>query len=95
MGNDDSQPHPGFAIFINTLFEGEVPLYRDGEGKPYFYATREEAECEIVDDLMTRLQEYMEGERDFEDAITVEEYILPVERLADGSVVTEDGGRFH
>jgi hypothetical protein len=43
---------------------------------------------------MTRLQEFLDGERDFDDAITVEEYVVPVTLLADGSVVDEDGRRF-
>lgn len=71
-----------------------MPLWRDGDGYPYFYPTREEAERDIVDDLLIRLEEYLAGQREFEDAITVEEYILPVERLADGSVVTESGDTF-
>jgi hypothetical protein len=33
----------------------------------------------------------MEGERDFDDAITVEEYVVEVEVRPDGRVVTADG----
>jgi len=77
----------GYGIFINTIEEGEVPLWLDGEGKPCFYSTREEAEREVVDDLLNRLEEYLAGEREFEDAITVEEYVLPVKRLPDGTLV--------
>lgn len=94
MGNEISQSRNGFAIFINTLCEGEVPLWRDGDGYPYFYLTCEGAEREIVDDLLNRLEEYLAGQREFEDAITVEEYILPVERLADGAL-RDEWGREH
>ena len=90
MGNEIIQAVQGYAIFINTIGEGHVPLWFDGDGKPVIYATREEAEREIVDDLMIRLQEYLAGERDFEDAIAVEEYILPVERLPDGVIVVAE-----
>ena len=95
MGNDDSQPRQGYTIFIDTLFEGRVPLWRDGDNKPCFYETQNEAEREIAEDLIQRLQDFLKGEREFEEAMTVEEFILPVDRLPDGSVVTEDGGRFH
>lgn len=84
----------GFGIFINTVGEGEVSLWRDGEGKPYFFETSKEAEETIIEDLMARLQECLDGGRDFDDAITVEEYILPVERLADGSL-RDEWGREH
>ncbi len=94
MGDDISQARQGFAIFINTLCEGEVTLWRDGEGMPCFFETSKEAEETIIEDLMTRLQECLEGEREFDDAITVEEYILPVERLADGSL-RDEWGRVH
>lgn len=53
-----------------------------------------EAQREIADFMMTRLQEFLDGERDFEDAITVEEYIVEVELLADGTVVDASGNRF-
>jgi len=94
MGTDISQARHGFGIFINTVFEGEVTLWRDGEGKPYFFETSKEAEVEIIEDLMARLQECLDGERELDDAITVEEYILPVERLADGSL-RDEWGREH
>ena len=67
---------------------------RDGEGLPCVFDTELEAQREIVDNAMTRLQEFLDGERDFDDAITVEEYVVPVTLLADGSVVDEDGRRF-
>lgn len=87
MGNEIIQAVQGYAIFIDTICEGRVPLWRAANGQPVFYVTRAEAEHEIVDDLMTRLQEYLTGEREFEDAIAVEEYVLPVERLPDGVIV--------
>jgi len=84
----------GYCIYINTLLEGEVPSVRDGEDKPWVFATRVEAEREIADNTITRLQEFMDGERDFEDAMTVEEYIVEVDVLPDGSVIDADGNHF-
>jgi hypothetical protein len=43
---------------------------------------------------MEKLRQFLEGERDFEDAMTVEDYILPVDVLLDGSVLDEDGNCF-
>jgi len=67
---------------------------RGGGDKPFVFGTRLEAEREIADLLMTRLQEFMDGRRDFEDAMTVEEYVVEVDLLPDGSILTEDGGHF-
>lgn len=85
----------GFCIIIDTLCEGAVPSVREGkENKPCVFATELEAQREIGDFMMTRLQEFMDGERDFEDATTTEEYIVEVEVLPDGSVIDTDGNRF-
>lgn len=86
--------HRGFCIYINTLCEGAVPSVTEGKGKPCVFATEIEAQREIADFVMTRLQEFMEGERDFDDAMTVEEYVIEVDALPDGSVVDADGNHF-
>ena len=83
----------GFCIFIDNVCEGSVPSVREGE-RVCVFATRREAELEIVDFLQTRLREFIDGERDFEDAITIEEYIVEVDVLPDGSILTEDGSVF-
>ena len=76
-----------FCIFIDTVCEGTVPAVRDGDDRPCLFETRKEAEREIVDFHMTRLQEFLDGEREFEDALTIEEYIAEVDVLPDGSVI--------
>ena len=85
---------PTFCIYIETIGEGAVPSARDDKDMPCVFVTRVEAEREIVDNLMTRLQEFIEGEREFEDAISVEEYVVEVDALPDGSIVDEDGNHF-
>ena len=55
------------------------------------YPAERAAQIEIAETLILRLEEFIAGARDFEDAMTVEEYILPVEVAPDGSVRTEDG----
>lgn len=83
----------GFCIYINTFCQGPVPLVSDENGYVVF-ATELEAQREIVDNQMTRLQQFLDGERDYEDAIEVEEYVMSVTVNSDGVIVDEDGRRF-
>ncbi len=90
-----NQPiRPAFAIFITTVCEGTIPAWGDKDGLPITYATERDAQLEIIDDLQERLRQFIAGERDFADAITVEQFILPVDVSADGSITTEDGSVF-
>ena len=43
---------------------------------------------------MIRLRQFLDGEREFEDAIEVEEYIVPVTLHPDGKIVDEHGRYF-
>jgi len=83
-----------YCVSIVAECEGMVPSVFDEKGRPVLFATQREAELEIADCLMTRLQELIEGEREFEDAITVEEFVMEVEVLPDGSIIDSDGNRF-
>jgi hypothetical protein len=85
---------PAFSIFINTSCEGTLPLWYDERGLPVTYATERDAQTEIVDDLQARLHQFVMGERDFEDAVTIEEFILPVDVRCDGSISIADGSTF-
>ncbi len=67
---------PRYTIWIDTLCDGPVPSVLDVDGKPVLFATEEAAQREIVDLMMTRLQEFLDGHRDFEDAVTVDEYVV-------------------
>lgn len=82
----------GFCIFIRTLCQGVVPSSFDEGDRPVFYREEIEARREIAEYTIERLQQFLRGERDFEDAITVEEYIAPVTRYADGTII-DDAGR--
>jgi hypothetical protein len=85
---------PAFCIFIDTVCGGRVPAWHDESQLPVIYPTVEGAQREIADDVMNRLQQFLNGERDFDDAMTIEDYILPVDVLPDGSIVDEDGNIF-
>jgi hypothetical protein len=92
----------GFCIFINTLFQGPVPSVKESSPSDAanasericVFSTEREAQLEIVDFMMTRLQQFIDGERDFEDAVTLEEYVVEVDVLPDGSIVDADGNEF-
>ena len=66
----------------------------DGEGRYVVFETELEAQKEIVDNQMSRLQQFLDGEREFEDAIEVEEYALPVTVHPDGVITDADGNNF-
>lgn len=83
-----------YAIFTRTVCEGLVPAWYDDRNLPVTYASELEAQREIADGLMEHLQQFLDGERDFEDAISVEDFILPVDVWSDGSISTEDGSTF-
>jgi hypothetical protein len=86
--------HPAFCIFIDTICEGRIAAWHDENGMPVVYPTVEAAQREIADDVMEKLRQFLEGERDFDDVMTVEDYILPVDVLSDGSILDEDGNCF-
>lgn len=85
----------GFCIYIDTVCEGPVPIEHDGNGNIIVHATRESAEREIAGDVIDRLQQFLAGERYFDDAMTVEEYVEEVDVLPDGSIIDESGRQFH
>jgi hypothetical protein len=85
---------PAFCIYINTIYNGPIPSVRDGCGKPCVFKTELEAQREIADNAITRLREFIAGEREFDDAMTIEEFIVPIDVNPDGSIVDEEGNCF-
>jgi hypothetical protein len=79
----------GFCIFIDTVCDGPVPSVF-GRQAPVVYATEEDAQREIADNHINRLQEFLDGQRDFEDAVTVEEYVVPVCVQPNGDITDSD-----
>jgi hypothetical protein len=83
-----------YAIFTRTIGEGLVPVWHDESNLPVTYATELEAQREIAKDLMEQLRQFLEGSREFDEAITTEDFILPVDVWRDGSISTEDACTF-
>ena len=83
----------GYAIFCPTVFQGTMPAcYEDDD--PLAFATELDAQREIADNQLTRIQQFLGGERDFDDAITTDEFVLPVNVWPDGSISTGWGRRY-
>jgi hypothetical protein len=93
-GGNANRVAKGFCIFIDSVCEGRVPVWRDGAGAFVVFKSKLEAQREIADDLRLRLGEFLAGQRDFEDAIWVEDYVLEVSVGSDGSIVDGDGNVF-
>jgi len=85
----------GYCIYIHTLCQGPVPVVSDGEGKYAVFETELAAQQEVADYAMTRIQQFLDGERDFDDAMTVEEFIVQVTVHPDGIITDEDGRCFN
>ena len=94
MNSNRKDPALGFCIYIDTISKGPIPVERTDAGYPFVYPTREAAEREIANDTLRRIQQFLVGERDFEDAMTIEEYVVDVDVLPDGSIVDEAGNHF-
>lgn len=80
-----------YAIFTRTICEGLAPAWYDEKNLPVVYATEFEAQREIADDLMEHLRQFLAGEREFEDAVSIDDFVLPVDVWPDGSISTEEG----
>lgn len=68
-----------------------MPACYDETDYPVIFSTELAAQREIADNQLTRLQEFLDGERDYEDAIVTDEFIVPVDVWPDGSISIECG----
>jgi hypothetical protein len=88
---ESKQPiRSGYAIFCTTLCQGTMPSCYE-EDYPVVFTTELEAQREIADHQLIRIQQFLDGERDFVDAITTDEFVLSVDVWPDGSISIEDG----
>ena len=93
MPKSQRRPRTGYAIFCPTVFQGPMPAcYEDDY--PVVFGTEREAQIEIANHQLTRSQHFLDGERDFDDAITTDEFVLPVRIWPDGSISTENGRKY-
>jgi hypothetical protein len=71
-----------------------MPAWYCETGYPLVYATELEAQREIAEHQLALIKQFLDGERDFNDAMTVEDFVLPVDVWPDGSISIEDGSVF-
>ena len=83
-----------YAIFTETACEGLNPAWYGGDDLPVVYETELEAQREIADDLAERVRQFLADEREFDDAVSINDFILPVDVWPDGSISIEDGRIF-
>jgi len=94
MKRKPKQPvRSGYAIFCPTVFQGTMPACYEDDN-PVVFATELDAQREIADNQLIRIQQFLDGERDYSDAITTDEFVLPVDVWLDGSISIE-GGRVY
>lgn len=87
--NTQDETRRVFCIYVETTQEGEIPVERNDGGCPVVYETEDEAQRVIAEITIERLKEFLKGQRDFDDAMTVEEYIVEVDVYPDGSISDE------
>ena len=83
-----------YAIYIDTICQGRIPIERNDLNQPVTYVTERDAQLEIADVIIDRIKQFIAGKRDYEDAITIEEYVEPVDLHPDGSITDEHGNTY-
>ena len=82
------QSRKGFCVFVDTVGDGPQPVVW-GDNAPVVcateHATEHEAQREIADPQILRLQQFLDGE--FEEAIAIQEYGVPVHGAPGGRIL--------
>ncbi len=84
----------GYCIYVDSVVDGPIPVERGLEGKPVVYTTLAAAEREIADLAIKRLHEVLVGARALEEAIPLEDFVVEVDLMPDGSIRDEWGRAF-
>ncbi len=85
----------GFCVFKKQIRDA-VRVQRDDQGFPLIYSTREQAEREIANHVVSRIVQHFAREDGAAstNTLTLRDYIKEVEVLDDGTVVDSDGNQF-
>jgi hypothetical protein len=85
-----------YVIVEDNLIGGLQPAVLVSEGDSPFgyllFASEREAQMEMADRMITKLGEFIDGERDFDDAVTLDGHVVEVVRRSDGKLVPLDQG---
>ena len=80
----------GYSIRYIQGDRGLNSLVRGDNNEPFIFPTLREAQENVADDLLTQIYSYLDGEREFEDAMHIEDEIIPIMQLPNGDLVKED-----
>ncbi len=81
MNAENNYPRPirAFVIVDSTAIPHPFPSVVDESGRPVFFDTERDAQVEIASWMIDKLTEFIDGERDFYDATTCGDFVLPVD----------------
>ena len=83
-----------YMIVGESVVEDLQPTVMVSEGdspfEPLLFPTEREAQMEMADRMMSKLEEFIDGERDFDDAVALDEHVLEVVRRGDGKIFPKD-----
>ena len=83
-----------YMIVGESVVESLQPTVMVSEGdspfEPLLFPTEREAQMEMADRMMSKLEEFIDGERDFDDAVALDEHVLEVVRRGDGKIFPKD-----
>lgn len=94
-GEDVCRMNEKFYIIVGeSVVDGLQPTVMVSIGDSPFehllFPTEREAQMEIADRMMTKLEEFIDGDRDFDDAVALDEHVLEVGRSSDGKIFPKD-----
>lgn len=79
-----------YTIVAESVVDGLQPTVMVSDGNsPFehlFFPTEREAQMEMADRMIAKLEEFIDGERDFDDAVALDESILELVRRGDGKI---------
>lgn len=83
-----------YTVVGESVVGGLQPTAMVSEGDSPFeyllFPTEREAQMEIADRMITKLEEFIDGARDFDDAVALDEHVLEVVRRGDGKIFPKD-----
>ena len=79
-----------YTIVAESVVDGLQPTVMVSDGdSPFenlFFPTERDAQMEVADRMIAKLEEFIDGERDFDDAVALDESILELVRRGDGKI---------
>lgn len=79
-----------YTIVAESVVDGLQPTVMVSDGdSPFenlFFPTERDAQLEVADRMIAKLEEFIDGERDFDDAVALDESILELVRRGDGKI---------